>query len=43
MRRSRQDGRVLWEVIDPRLSEACKLIDEILSRELAERAHVLER
>jgi len=43
VRRSRQDGRVLWEVIDPRLSEACKLIDEILSRELAERAHVLER
>jgi len=33
---------VLWEVVDPRLSEACKLIDEILSRELADRAHALE-
>jgi DNA-binding transcriptional ArsR family regulator len=43
VRRSRQDGRVSWEVIDPRLSEACALIDEILSRELADRAHALER
>jgi ArsR family transcriptional regulator len=42
IRRSRQDGRVLWEVVDPRLSEACKLIDEILSRELADRVHALE-
>ena len=43
VKRSRQDGRVLWGVIDPRLAEACKLIDEILSRELADRAHALER
>ena len=42
VKRSRQDGRVLWEVVDPRLSEACKLIDEIMSRELADRAHALE-
>lgn len=42
VRRSRQDGRVLWEVIDPRLSEACALIDEILGHELAQRAHALE-
>jgi ArsR family transcriptional regulator, cadmium/lead-responsive transcriptional repressor len=43
VKRSRQDGRVLWQVVDPRLSEACKLIDEILGRELAGKAHVLER
>jgi DNA-binding transcriptional ArsR family regulator len=43
VKRSRRDGRVLWEVVDPRLSEACELIDQILSRELADRAHVLER
>ena len=24
VRRSRQDGRVLWEVVDKRLSEACR-------------------
>jgi DNA-binding transcriptional ArsR family regulator len=41
-RRSRRDGRVLWEVVDPRLSEACALIDEILGPELAQRAHALE-
>ncbi len=42
VKRSRQDGHVLWEVVDPRLSKACDLIDEILSHELAERAHALE-
>lgn len=42
-RRSRQDGRVLWEVVDTRLSQACKLIDEILGRELAGRARALAR
>ena len=42
-KRSRQDGRVLWEVVDPRLSEACTLIDEVLSRELADRARALGR
>jgi len=43
VKRSRHNGRVLWEVVDPRLSEACALIDEILSRELADKAHALER
>jgi ArsR family transcriptional regulator, cadmium/lead-responsive transcriptional repressor len=43
VKRSRKDGRVLWEVVDPRLAEACELIDEIMGRELADRAHVLER
>ena len=42
VRRSRQDGHVLWSVIDPRLSDACKFIDEIMSRELADKAHALE-
>jgi DNA-binding transcriptional ArsR family regulator len=42
VKRSRQDGRVLWEVVDPRLAEACKLIDEIMGHELAVRAHALE-
>ena len=39
--RSRRDGRVLWEVVNPRLREACELIDEIMGPELAHRAHVL--
>jgi DNA-binding transcriptional ArsR family regulator len=39
--RSRQDGRVLWEVVNPRLREACELIDEIMGPELARRAQVL--
>ena len=42
VKRSRRDGRVLWEVVDRRLSDACTLIDEILGPELAQRAHVLE-
>lgn len=40
VRRSREDGRVLWEVINPRLREACELIDEIMGPELAHRAQV---
>ena len=43
VKRSRRDGHVLWEVVDTRLSKACDLIDEILCRELTEKAHVLER
>ena len=39
--RTRQDGRVLWGVVNPRLAEACALIDEILGPELALRAHAL--
>lgn len=42
VRRSREEGRVLWEVVDPRLSQACALIDEIVGRELAGKAHILE-
>ena len=41
VRRSRRDGRVLWEVVNPRLREACELIDEILGPEFALRAHAL--
>lgn len=39
--RSRQDGNVIWEVVNPRLAEACALIDEILGPELAQRALAL--
>jgi len=42
VKRSRDSGRVLWEVVDPRLSELCVLIDEILGHEFALRAHALE-
>jgi DNA-binding transcriptional ArsR family regulator len=43
VKRSRQGGRVLWEVVDPRLSQACKLIDEILARQFADKVEVLEK
>jgi DNA-binding transcriptional ArsR family regulator len=42
VKRSRQDGHVLWEVVDPRLAEACQLIDEILAHEASLRARALE-
>ena len=42
VKRSRQAGRVLWEIVDPRLSQACELIDEVLSRQLAQKAEVFE-
>jgi DNA-binding transcriptional ArsR family regulator len=42
VRRSRQDGRVLWEVVDKRLAQACALIDDIVGREAAGKAHILE-
>ncbi len=42
VRRTHEGGRVLWSVVDPRLAEACALIDEILGHELALRAHALE-
>ena len=41
VRRHREDGRVLWQVVDPRLREACELIDEILGPQLALRARAL--
>ena len=43
VRRTHEGGRVLWAVVDPRLGEACALIDEILGRELALRARALEQ
>ena len=43
IKRSREGGRVLWQIVDPRLSQACELIDEILSRQLAQKAQVFER
>ncbi len=42
VRRERRDGHVYSEVVDPRLSQACSLFDEILGRELSDRAHALE-
>lgn len=42
VKRSRVGGRVWFTVIDPRLAEACALIDEILSRALSDRVHALE-
>ena len=42
VKRHREDGRVLWEVVDKRLSQACALIDEIVGREMADKAHILE-
>jgi ArsR family transcriptional regulator len=43
VRRSRSDGRVLWEVVDARLSRACELIDEVLGDQVAERAEILKK
>jgi DNA-binding transcriptional ArsR family regulator len=42
-RRTRRDGRVVWQVVDPRLAQACTLIDEVMSRELRSKADSLER
>ena len=41
VRRTHEGGRVLWAVVDRRLSQACALIDEIIGHELAERARAL--
>jgi len=41
--RSREGGRVLWSIVDPRLSQACELIDSILADQLAHKAQVLAR
>jgi DNA-binding transcriptional ArsR family regulator len=43
VQRRREAGRVLWEIVDPRFSQACELIDEILGQQLARKAHLLER
>ena len=41
VRRSRHDGNVFWEIVNPRLAEACALIDEIVGPEIAQRALAL--
>jgi DNA-binding transcriptional ArsR family regulator len=41
--RRRRDGRVVWQVVDPRLAQACALIDEVMGRELRSKADSLER
>jgi DNA-binding transcriptional ArsR family regulator len=43
LRRSRVAGRVMWEVVDPRLAQACALIDEVVGGELRAQATALER
>jgi DNA-binding transcriptional ArsR family regulator len=43
VKRSREGGRVLWAIVDPRLAQACELIDEILSDQLNEKAHALAK
>lgn len=39
--RRRQGSRVYWSIVDPRLSEACALFDEVLAPELLKRAQML--
>lgn len=41
--RSRQGRQVLWEVVDPRLSQACELIEEVLAKQLSQKAEVFEK
>ena len=43
VKRSRQDGQVLWEVVDPQLSQACELLDKVLARQLAHKMEVFEK
>jgi len=42
IRRRREGAHVVYGVVDPRLAEACSLIDQIISRELTGRAHALQ-
>ena len=42
VKRRREGVHVLYEVVDPRLKEACDLIEEIVGRELSGRALALE-
>jgi ArsR family transcriptional regulator len=41
--RSREEGKVIWRVVDTRLAQGCELIDEVVGRQAAARAQVLER
>jgi ArsR family transcriptional regulator len=43
VRRSRENGRVVWHVVDPRLAQACALIDQVMERELQSRLYAIER
>jgi DNA-binding transcriptional ArsR family regulator len=43
VKRKRDGGRVLWEVVDPRLSQACELIEDVLADQLAQKVEVLEK
>ena len=43
VKRTRQGARVLWEVVDPRLSQACEFLDQILAPQLAHKARALEQ
>ncbi len=40
--RTRDAGQVYFQIIDPRLTQGCALIDEMLGRVLSDRVHVLE-
>lgn len=42
VKRTRVDGQVLWDVVDRRLGEACTLFDEIVARQLTDKAHALD-
>ena len=41
--RSREGRKVTWEIVDSRLSQACELIDEVLSHQLAQKVEVLAK
>jgi DNA-binding transcriptional ArsR family regulator len=41
VRRRREGVHVVYGIVDPRLKEACTLIEDIVSRELSDRAHAL--
>ena len=42
VKRRREGVHVLYEIVDPRLKEACGVIEEIVSRELSSRIHALD-
>ncbi len=39
--RSREGGRVEWHVTDPRLAQACALVDEVMGADLHARLHAI--
>jgi ArsR family transcriptional regulator, virulence genes transcriptional regulator len=43
VRRTREGGRVLWHVVDTRLSQACELIDAVLADQWVQKARLLEK